>query len=333
MTRAWREALLPAAIIATAVILMLLLGGLDGAAQAWLPAYLFWVGLPVGALFASLVHGLTGGRWGDTLAPALLAMRRTAPLLALLLIPVLVGAARIYPWALAGGGGWLTLPVFAGRAILYVVLWNVIAVGIERYRAPDGRLPPGFAWPALIVLFGTTSLAAFDWAMTLEPRWVSTIFGLLVTTGWVLSALAVAIAATVRLGEGRAIEPPARIMLALVMLWAYLSAVQLIVIWESDLSHEIPWYLRRAAGGWGYVALVFALAEFALPFVLLVWQPLRRSGRVVAVMAVTIAAAHLVEIWWLTVPDFARPFGWSEPLAVIAIGGCVLLVARRGFSQ
>jgi hypothetical protein len=333
MNRAWRDALLPAAIVAAAVVLMLLLGGLAGAAQAWLSAYLFWVGLPVGALFASLVHGLTGGRWGETLAPALVAMRRTTPLLALLLIPVLVGASRIYPWALSGGSGWLALPFFAGRAIVYVVLWNAIALGIERYRLPDGRLPPGFAWPALIVLFGTTSLAAFDWAMTLEPRWVSTIFGLLVTTGWVLSALAVAIAATARRGDGHAIEAPARIMLALVILWAYLSAVQLIVVWESDLSREIPWYLRRAAGGWGYVALAFALAEFAVPFVVLVWQPLRQSARVVAMAAATIAAAHLAEIWWLTVPDFARPFGWPEPLAVIAIGGCVLLVVRREFAR
>jgi hypothetical protein len=149
----------------------------------------------------------------------------------------------------------------------------------------------------------------------------------------VLSALAVAIAATARRGDGHAIEAPARIMLALVILWAYLSAVQLIVIWESDLSHEIPWYLRRAAGGWGYVALGFALAEFAVPFVVLVWQPLRCSAGVVAVAAAMIAVAHLVEIWWLTVPDFARPFGWPEPLAMIAIGGCVLLVVRREWAH
>ena len=132
------------------------------------------------------MHGLVGGEWGLTLRPALAAMLRTTPLMALLLIPVLIGAPSIYPWALAGGHGWLSLPFFVGRAIAYVVLWNVIALG-SGATAADGRLPPGFAWPALIVLFGTSTLAAFDWVMTLEPRWTSTIFGLLVTTGWVLS--------------------------------------------------------------------------------------------------------------------------------------------------
>lgn len=302
-------------------------------AQAWLAAYLFWVGVPIGALFATLVHGLVGGEWGLTLRPALAAMLRTTPLMALLLIPVLVAAPSIYPWALAGGHGWLSLPFFVGRAIAYVVLWNVIALGIRRYRQPDGRLPPGFAWPALIVLFGTTTLAAFDWVMTLEPRWTSTIFGLLVTTGWVLSALAIAIAAAARFKPGALLDAPARIMLAIVLLWAYLSAVQLIVIWESDLSHEIPWYLRRSAGGWGWVALGFALAEFAVPFVLLVWRPARRSVRLVSFVAVSIAAAHLAEIWWLTLPDLSRGFAWPDPLAAILIGACVLLVARRGFAR
>ncbi len=70
-----------------------------------------------------------------------------------------------------------------------------------------------------------------------------------------------------------------------------------------------------------------------MPFVVLVWQPLRQSARVVAAAAAMIAAAHLLEIWWLTVPDFARPFGWPEPLAVIAIGGRVLLVVRREFAR
>jgi hypothetical protein len=333
MNRGHVEYLLPGAVAVAAVILMLLIGGLAGAAQAWLAAYLFWVGLPVGALFATLAHGLTGGGWGLALRPALAAMLRTMPLLALLLIPVLIGAPRIYPWALDGGQGWLALPFFTARAVTYVVLWNVLALGVRRYQLPDGSLPPGFAWPALILLFGTTSLAAFDWAMTLEPRWISTIFGLLVTTGWVVSALAIAVAAVARLSDPARLDAAARLLLALILLWAYLSAIQLIVIWESDLSREIPWYLRRSAGGWQFAAFAFALAEFAVPFIVLVWKPLRRSPAVVVAMALMVVAARLVETWWLTAPDFTQPFGWSEPLAVIAIGGCVLLVARRELAR
>jgi len=84
------------------------------AAQAWLAAYLFWIGIPIGALFAILVHGLTGGSWGLTLCPATSAMLRTIPLLALFLIPILIRARQIYPWADENSQGWLDLPFLSG---------------------------------------------------------------------------------------------------------------------------------------------------------------------------------------------------------------------------
>jgi hypothetical protein len=170
--------------------------------------------------------------------------------------------------------------------------------------------------------------------MTLEPRWTSTIYGLLITSGWVLSAMAVAVAAIAIFmkHEPESLDALARIMLALIILWGYLSVIQLVVIWESDLSAEIPWYLRRSSGGWSLVAALFAAGEFVIPFLVLLWQPLRRSPTAVMVAALTIVVAHLGEIWWLTVPDFSRPFGWTEPLAVVAIGGCGLVVAGRRFA-
>jgi hypothetical protein len=328
------DLLLAVALVAAALVALIAVHRTDAAAQAWLAAYLFWAGLPIGALFLVLTHGLTGGAWGLTLRPALLAMLRATPLLPLLLIPALFGARHIYPWAVAHETGWLALPFFVGRAVVYVVLWNVIALGAMRRMQPDGGLPPGFAWPALILLFASTTLAAFDWLMTLEPHWTSTIYGLMVTAGWTISALAAALALAALLAAPaaqRALDAPARILLALVYLWAYLSVVQLIVIWESDLTHEIPWYLRRSVDGWQWVALGIALGEFVVPFLTLIWQPLRRSRRTVLAVALTVLAGHAAEIWWLTLPDFARGFGFADLLAFIAIGAAFLFVAGRDF--
>jgi hypothetical protein len=328
---------LPGGLVATACLACALLGlsawrQSGAAAQAWLAAYLFWAGLPVGALFLVLTHGMTGGEWGLTLRPALLALLRAMPLLALFLIPVLLGARQIYPWALAREHGWLALPFFAARAVVYVALWNALALGAMRRLQPDGGLPPGFAWPALILLFAGTSLAAFDWLMTLEPGWTSTIFGLLVTAGWVLSAAAAALAAAAGrtvLDMTEPLDAPARILLALVCLWAYLSVIQLIVIWESDLASEIPWYLRRSAGGWQWVALGIAILEFAVPFLLLIWRPCRRSRLAVLVAAGAILVGHVGEIAWLALPDFGRGLGWADPLAFIGIGAAMLYIGGR----
>jgi len=184
------------------------------------------------------------------------------------------------------------------------------------------------------VLFLTASLAALDWIMSLEPRWTSTIFGMLVTAGWVLGALAAAM--LLAPARGLPIDAPtrddqARLLLALALLWAYLAAVQLIVIWESDLAAEIPWYLRRSAGGWKSIGILVAAAQFAVPFLLLMWRPVRRSPRAVTIIAAAMLAGHLADTWWLTVPDFSRGFGWQAPVAVIAIGGCVVFVIARGY--
>ena len=300
-------------------------------AQAWLAAWLFWIGLPVGALFVILAHGMVGGPWGIALRPTLHDLAATLPLLSLFLIPILFGGGLVYPWAHAGGTGWLAPPFVALRAVVYVAAWGAIALAARRRPGADGRLSGALAWPCLIVLFGTTSLAAFDWIMSLEPHWTSTIYGMLVTTGWALAGLSAAI--LIAIARGAADDPArldtlARLLLALAILWAYLSAVQLIVLWESDLGHEIPWLLRRG-GAWGQVAVVFTVFEFVLPFLLLLWRPVRRSPFAVALVALSILAAHLIEIWWLAVPDFPVPFGWTEPVAVVAIGGCLIFMIAR----
>jgi hypothetical protein len=326
------EFCLAAGLIAVVLLLIDTVWQPAAAAQAWLAAWLFWIGLAVGALFLGLAHGLIGGRWGVALRPVLLDMIGALPLLALFLVPVLVGAHAIYPWAHGGEQGWLNFPFFAARAVIYVAIWNAIALLVRRESRVDGALPPALAWPCLIILFLTASLAALDWMMTLEPHWTSTIYGMEVTAGWALAGLAAAILLSLwrgATGDGAVLDALARLMLALVLLWTYLSTVQLIVIWESDLVGEIPWYLRRSAGGWLTVGILFIVLQFAVPFLLLLWRPVRRSPTAMAIVAAAILTAHLLETWWLTMPDFGRPFGWQAPIAVIAIGGCTLFVLGR----
>ena len=154
---------LAVAVCAAALVALAAVRHTAAAGQAWLAAYLFWTGLPVGALFLVLVHGLTGGAWGQTLRPALFhdAAHNPAPRT----VPR-SGAAR--PCTRSTPGAWWVGAGSTRRFLRRVrssmsVLWNAIALGVLRRAAPDGWLAPGFAWPALILLFGSTSLAAFDW--------------------------------------------------------------------------------------------------------------------------------------------------------------------------
>jgi riboflavin transporter FmnP len=119
------------------------------------------------------------------------------------------------------------------------------------------------------------------------------------------------------------LAPLGGLLAALLLLWAYLSGVQYVIVWESDLTHEIHWYLKRGSGAWAGVAVVVVVFQFVLPFLILLWRPFKESRLVLGLTAATVLLAHLAEVWWLTVPAFARSFGWPEPIAVIAMGGCV----------
>ncbi|HVG39823.1 MAG TPA: hypothetical protein VM870_11070, partial [Pyrinomonadaceae bacterium] len=165
-----------------------------------------------------------------------------------------------------------------------------------------------------IVLFGlTVSFAAIDWVMSLEPEWFSTIYGLLIMVGWGLTALAFAIVTTVILSKDERLEhvyqarhfhDHGKLLLAFVMLWAYFSFSQFLIIWSGNLPEEIPWYLRRTSGVWGYVALAVVALHFVLPFFLLLSRDFKRRRRSLALVAGLVLVMRLVDLFWIIAPSF-----------------------------
>ncbi len=135
----------------------------------------------------------------------------------------------------------------------------------------------------------TVTFASVDWIMSLDPHWYSTIFGLLTVVGQGLSALAftIAVLALHRAARARSAACCApghfhdlgKLLLAFVMLWAYLSFSQFLIIWSGNLPEEIPWYIARIRGGWGVVALLLVVGHFVLPFALLLSRDLKRHER------------------------------------------------------
>jgi hypothetical protein len=177
------------------------------------------------------------------------------------------------------------------------------------------------------------SFASFDWVMSLDPEWFSTIFGLLFVVNWVLSAFAFVITVMVVLSTRKpmlGIVAPAhfhdlgKLLLAFVMLWAYFSFSQYLIIWSGNIPEETKWYLHRLRGGWGYVGLLIVLLHFALPFVLLLSRDLKRNARALLWVALLVFAMRFIDLLWLIVPEFHRGqlrFGWMDFVAPIGIGG------------
>lgn len=306
---------------------------------AWLAAYVFWLSIPLGALALLLIHDLTGGRWRLTIGPALAAATASMPFFVLAFIPILLRLPLVFPWArpeeaaLLPNTFYLNEPFFIGRFALYCIVWNLFAFLSLRFSPLDADGARGaMNWISavgLILLGFSVTFASFDWIMSLEPHWSSTMFGMLTGSSQFIVALAFAILAALQMrtvslpGEGPLgdrFHDLGSILLAVILFWAYTEFMQLLIIWEENLREEIGWYLKRMFGAWGDVMLIIALCQFVIPFLALIWSPVKRSRPALAAICGLLLATGLVHIWWLILPDLGG-FGWLDPIAALAAGG------------
>jgi hypothetical protein len=290
--------------------------------QSWLFAWLFLLAITLGALVNLMVHALTGGRWGYVVQPALVAAARLMPFVALLFIPVLVGAARIYPWS-AQPGHYLNVPFFVARAVAYLAIWVALAHAFLRTRS--SRIAAG----GLVVYAVTVSLAAVDWIASLTPHWYSSGFGLVIGTGQMLAGAALGAAAasfgargTIDLELRERLHDLGNILLMYVLTWAYLAYTQFLVIWSENLPHEIAWYVPRMQTGWAAVGGFLIALHFALPLAILLSRAAKRSPAWLGWIAATLLAAHAMDALWLVMPS-VRPRGftlaWSDPVVFVVL--------------
>ena len=319
--------------------------------RSYLVAYMFWLGVPIGCLGILMIHHLVGGTWGFVIQRLLESSVRTFPVMAVLFAPLLFGLPELFLWArsdavthdalLQQKAAYLNVPGFVVRAVIYFAVWTTLGIFLSRWSEQQDRT----AEPALtqrlqtlsgpgLVLYGlTVTFSAIDWLMSLEPRWYSTIFGMIFMVSHGLIALAFVIGVGHLLSRREplsSIVAPwvwndlGNLLLAFVMLWAYLSFSQFLLVWVENLQHEIPWYLHRMNGGWGVIAVALIALQFALPFVLLLSRAVKRKAAALCAVATGIALMHLIELFWFVVPSF-HPEGialhWTIFLAPVGIGG------------
>jgi hypothetical protein len=306
--------------------------------HAWLAALTVWLGWPLGCMGLLLIHSLTGGRWGEALRPQLIAGMITLPLLLPALIPLLIVFPSLYPWARPeasqlGNHFYLNVPFFAGRGIAYLIVWfglgGLILRALRRAKPDRGlsRIAPA----GLILLAITITFAAIDTTMSLNPDFASSAYGLIALAETGLLALAVSLLAA----AWRA--PPVaevtsnlgQLLLALVILWAYLDFMQVLIVWQSDLAADALWYVVRSSGIWAGVAMAVAAGHFALPFSVLLRPQLRSSLRGIAVVAGLLIVSAVLEGWWLVVPASGLGLGLVDAFAMLGVIGIAAAVALR----
>ena len=319
--------------------------------RSYLMGWIYWTGLGLGCLGILMVYHLTGGGWGVAVKRLLEAGIGTLPVMAVLFVPLLFGLHDLYEWThtetvmadhvLRQKVAYLNVPFFIVRAAIYFAAWLTLGYFLLRWsRQQDESDDPRLAdWLRKlsgggILLFGlVTTFAAFDWIMSLEPHWFSTIFGLIFIGSQALGAMAFVILAAyllsarelfARVFARSILNDLGNLLLAFVMVYAYLSFSQFLIIWSANLPEEIPWYLHRISGGWHLIVIALAVFYFFVPFLVLLGRRNKQLHRRLATIAGGILVARVLEVFFLIGPAFYKDLlsaHWLDLAALAGVGG------------
>jgi hypothetical protein len=319
--------------------------------RSYLAAYMLVLGATLGCLALGMIHQLSGGAWGVVTRRLFGAASRVLPVLTLLFLPIAIGMPQLYEWTHADAVGsdevllgkqlYLNTPFFLVRALLYFAVWNALAFFLNRWSLQQDHDPdPAIArrmqrtsGGGLVAYVLTASFASYDWLMSLDPHWFSTIYGVLIIGGHGVTALCVLVIALVWLSR----RPPldtivtpghfhdlGNLLLAFVMLWAYFSFSQYLIIYSANLPEEITWYTRRLHTGWRFVGIALILFHFAVPFLILLSRVAKREPATIFRVAAGLLVVRLVDLIWLIAPEF-HPDGlvisWLDVVLPLSLGG------------
>lgn len=260
--------------------------------------------------------------------------------------------------------GYLDTGFFVVRAAVYFAVWIGLAGLLWRWsvrqdpegaegagpagtagtpaadRAPGGEKaggrPVALSAAGLPAFAFTVTFAAFDWAMSLEPTWYSTMYGVYYFSGAFLGALSLVVLLVAGLERGGQLRGRVaaahyhalgRLMLTFVVFWAYIAFSQLLIVWIADVPHEVGWYVARWEGGWAWVLVALAVGHFALPFFVLLSRGLKRRPGPLAAVAGWLLLMHWLDVYWLIGPSAAGrvPWpGWEHAAALLTVGGAAV---------
>ncbi|MBK6848193.1 MAG: quinol:cytochrome C oxidoreductase [Proteobacteria bacterium] len=352
-----------AAVGLLALVVHWLLGRGAGAARqahfSYLVAMLYWLSIALGALFFVIVQFATKAGWSVVVRRLAEHAMITLPLLGLLFVPIVGGMHELFHWShpeamqhdalLASKAPYLNVPFFSARALLYFVTWTALAwlfyrrsVRQDLDGAPQAteRLQR-LSGPAIILFALTVTFAAFDWLMSLDPHWYSTMFGVYYFAGCVVAIFAFLALVGLLLRRARVLADVitvehyhdlGKLLFGFTVFWTYIAFSQFMLIWYGNLPEETIWYARRLIGSWGQVTLVLALGHFVVPFFYLMTRATKRRGATLLPAALWLLTVHYLDLYWLVMPilhpEGARPC-LLDLTAFLGVGGCFVALFGR----
>lgn len=337
----------------------------DAFAVSWLMGWTFWFFLTLGSLGWLMIFHLTSGRWGYVLQRPFETAARLMPVMLVLFVPVLFSMHGLYEWThehviahdelVRHKLPYLNEKGFMIRFGIYAAIWTFLAYrlsGLSRRTDADGnpeivKKLRVVSAPGILAYSLAATFASFDWYMSLEPHWFSSIYGAIyMVSGGLLTMLFMAMLAH-HLSKREPLKDVITAQqfhdfgnwcFAFTILWTYMNFVQFLIIWSGNLYEETFWYMKRAKGGWLEYSMVMSVMLFFVPFLLFLFRNNKRNSRVLAGIALVIFIARYLEVPWMIAPTFgfrseAWAFHWMDVAALAGIGGTWLWLFAMGLKK
>lgn len=356
---------------ANVILLGITVLGLTGCAIGWatnarqfyvsyLPAFLFVLTCVMGMLFFVILHHLVDAGWSTVVRRPAEQVLAGFPVLLVLFVPIVIAtiSGKLFKWypgspddhALHEKAAYLNLPFFLIRAGIFFGLWMLLSwifrsKSIAQDSTGDPKLSVAmrkWAPPSMIVFALTISFAGFDWIMSLDHHWFSTIFGVYLFAGSATAALALLTLITLVMMNGRllgrvpenVVHDLGKWIFAFSVFWGYIAFSQYFLIWYANIPEETVFFIQRWRGDWWIVSLLVPAGQFVLPFVLIMSANVKKSPFMLTLVSLIVLGSHYADMVWLTGPAH-RPDGpawgslWMDASALLLIGGaCALLVNK-----
>lgn len=330
--------------------------------HSYLLAFTFWTVLGLGGLFFTLLHFLTGSVWSVIIRRIPQAVMSTLPWMVLFFLPILFGMKELYHWSdqeimahdalLAQKSGYLNTPFFIIRTLFFFAGWYLLARHVNRKAwAQDGGLVtnlydvlrPAAAGGMFFFAF-SISFASFDWLMSLDAHWYSTIFGVYIFSGGYLSIIAFIILFALFLRKNKILTKEitvehyhdlGKLLFAFTVFWAYIAGSQYFLIWYANVPEETVWFLYRWQGSWKFASLFLILGHFIIPFLILLFRASKRNLKLLGILAGLILIMEMVDLYWVIMPNLHHEVhvSWMDITSLIGIGGFFLAILWKSFTS
>jgi hypothetical protein len=298
--------------------------------RSYIVAFAYVAATGLGAFFFVMVQYLTGSAWSVTVRRIMENIMITLPVGAILFLPIAFGLKDIYPWMDQAAnpftgtkGQYLTENFFVLRTYIYFALWSIWIFAIyyqstkqdTQRSARQMNVIARWSAPGLFLSVVVGTLAAYDWLMSLEPHWYSTIFGLYILAGGALTFMS--FVTLIALGFRRAgilknsitkehYHDLGKWMFALTAFYTYMAFSQYLLIWYANLPEETIWYRNRSVGSWLGISLAMPFIRFLIPFFTMLSRPAKRSLNMIAALAIWSIIVEYIDLYWVVMPTYFK---------------------------